>query len=377
MKKLLTLISALALVIQIQAQTVVDVIVNSPDHTTLETAVVEAGLVSTLQGAGPFTVFAPTDAAFAALPAGLLDQLLADPAGDLTQILLYHVVAAEALSTSLSNGQIITTVQGQDVTVNITNGNVFINEAQVTVADVPASNGVVHVINAVLVPNLNPLPATVVDIIVNSPDHTTLEAAVGAAGLVETLQGAGPFTVFAPTDAAFAALPAGLIDELLADPTGDLTQILLYHVVAGEALSTSLSDGQIITTVQGQTVTIDIMGGNVFVNNAQVIVADLQAENGVVHVINAVLLPDLTVSVTENEELNIQLYPNPAADQITVNTGGLENATYQIIDQTGRVVGAGNIGLQNTIGVADLASGIYSFRLNQNGRVSSTPFMKK
>ncbi|MEN9347918.1 MAG: hypothetical protein RLZZ77_1429, partial [Bacteroidota bacterium] len=206
MKKLLTLITALALVIQIQAQTVVDVIVNSPDHTTLETAVVEAGLVGTLQGAGPFTVFAPTDAAFAALPAGLLDQLLADPAGDLTQILLYHVVAGEALSTSLSNGQIITTVQGQDVTVSITNGNVFINEAQVTVADVPASNGVVHVINAVLVPNLNPLPATVVDIIANSPDHTTLEAAVGAAGLVSTLQGAGPFTVFAPTDAAFAAL---------------------------------------------------------------------------------------------------------------------------------------------------------------------------
>ncbi|MBK7009308.1 MAG: fasciclin domain-containing protein [Saprospiraceae bacterium] len=101
---------------------------------------------------------------------------------------------------------------------------VFINNAKVTVADVIADNGVVHVIDAVILP-----PSTVVDIALNSPVHTTLVAAVSAAGLVSTLQGDGPFTVFAPTDAAFAALPAGTIEALLADPQGALTDILLYH----------------------------------------------------------------------------------------------------------------------------------------------------
>ncbi|MFW5778301.1 MAG: fasciclin domain-containing protein, partial [Bacteroidota bacterium] len=188
---------------------VVDIIVNSENHTTLEDAVIAAELVTTLQGDGPFTVFAPTDDAFDALPDGLLDDLLADPTGDLADILLYHVVAGQSLSTDLTDGQVITTVLGQDITVTINDDGVFINDAQVTAADLEADNGVVHVIDAVLVPEL--LPETVVDIIVESVDHNTLETAVVEADLVETLQGEGPFTVFAPTDAAFDALPDGLL----------------------------------------------------------------------------------------------------------------------------------------------------------------------
>ena len=267
--------------------TVVDIIVNSADHTTLEAAVVAAGLVETLQGEGPFTVFAPTDAAFAALPAGTVEALLADiPA--LTNILTYHVVGAKAMSSNLSNGQKIVTVQGQEVTVTINEDGVFINYAKVTVADLEAENGVIHVIDAVLIPAA--LPATVVDIIVGSPDHNTLEAAVIAAGLVETLQGEGPFTVFAPTDAAFAALPVGTVEALLADIPA-LTNILTYHVVGAKAMSSDLSDGQKIVTVQGQEVTVNINEDGVFINNAKVTVANLEAENGVVHVIDAVLLP--------------------------------------------------------------------------------------
>ncbi|MFM9983664.1 MAG: fasciclin domain-containing protein, partial [Flavobacteriales bacterium] len=247
-----------------RAQTVVDIIVGSADHDTLEAAVIAAELADDLSGSGPFTVFAPTDAAFAALPAGTIDALLADPTGDLAQILLYHVVGANALSTSLSDGQVIMTLQGQDVTVTISNGDVFINNAQVTVADLVATNGVVHVIDAVLLPVFP--PNTVVDIIVNSPVHSTLEAAVIAAELADDLSGVGPFTVFAPTDDAFAALPAGTVETLLEDPTGDLAQILLYHVVGANALSTSLSDGQVIMTLQGQDVTVTIDNGNVFIN---------------------------------------------------------------------------------------------------------------
>ena len=268
-------------------ETVVDVIVDSPIHNTLEAAVVAADLVETLSGEGPFTVFAPTDDAFAALPAGTIDALLADPQGALTDILLYHVVGANALSTDLMDGMTITTINGKDVTVTINNDGVFINDAQVTVADIVTANGVVHVIDAVLIPPT----ITVVDVIVNSPDHNTLEAAVIAADLAGTLSGDGPFTVFAPTDDAFAALPAGTIDALLADPQGALTDILLYHVVGANALSTDLMDGMTITTLNGADVTVTINNDGVFINDAQVTVADITTDNGVVHVIDAVLLP--------------------------------------------------------------------------------------
>ena len=138
---------------------------------------------------------------------------------------------------------------------------------------------------------------TVVDIVVNSESHTTLEAAVVAAGLVETLSGDGPFTVFAPTDDAFALLPEGLITELLADPSGDLTTILSHHVYSGTALSTDLSDGMMVPTLAGTELTVTIMGDMVQIDNATVTMADIITDNGVVHVIDAVLVPnDLSIN---------------------------------------------------------------------------------
>ncbi len=272
--------------------TVVDVIIGSADHNTLEAAVGAAGLVNTLNGAGPFTVFAPTDAAFAALPGGTVETLLEDPQGLLTNILLNHVAVPNVLSSSLTNGQAIVTLNsGKTVKVTINNDGVFIDDAQVTVADIVTDNGVVHVIDAILLP-----PNTVVDVIVGSADHNTLEAAVRGAGLVFTLNGAGPFTVFAPTDAAFAALPDGTVETLLQDPQGALTNILLNHVVGANALSSGLSDGQSIVTLNnGKTVKVTINNDGVFIDDAQVTVADIETDNGVVHVIDAVLLPPNTV----------------------------------------------------------------------------------
>ena len=328
----------------------VDIVVDSEDHTVLEAAVVEAGLVETLQGEGPFTVFAPTDAAFTALLTALgveAADLLGLP--QLGDILTYHVAGVEAMSTDLSDGQMVTTVNGQDVTISIMGDTVMINgSATVTVANIDATNGVVHVIDAVLVPAIITgctdmmacnyslvantddqscvlpgdmcddgddatvndmvgddcmcagIPATVVDIVVNSEDHTLLEAAVGAANLVDALSAEGPFTVFAPTDAAIAALVEALeitAEDLLALP--DLGEILQYHVVAGAAMSGDLSDGQEIETLLGENVTVTIdMDMNVFINNAQVTVADIEAGNGVVHVIDAVLLPPAPVTNT-------------------------------------------------------------------------------
>jgi uncharacterized surface protein with fasciclin (FAS1) repeats len=356
--------------------TILDIVVNSDDHNTLEAAVVAAGLQTALSGEGPLTVFAPTDAAFAALPAGTVDALLADPTGALTQVLLYHAVAGQAFSTDLTDGMMIATIQGQDVTVTINANGVFINDAQVIVADIIADNGVVHVIDAVLVPELNPEPTTVVDIIVNSANHNTLEAAVIAAGLADDLSGDGPFTVFAPTDAAFAALPAGVIDALLADPTGALTQVLLYHVVAGEALSSSLSNGQTITTLQGQDVTVSITGGNVFINNAQVIMADLVADNGVVHVIDAVLTP--STSVNESDINTATIFPNPASEQLTVSVPAMTGATvYTIYSVTGELVTSGNFYSTTTLSIDALAQGMYQLKLVNGNDCVTRSFMKK
>ena len=221
---------------------------------------------------------------------------------ELTDILLYHVVGGTALSTDLSDGQMVTTLNGADVTVTINDQGVFINDAQVIVADIVADNGVVHVIDAVLIPPTPEPSNTVVDIVVNSDVHNLLEAAVITADLAGTLSGEGPFTVFAPTDDAFLALAGALgatAEDLLALP--ELTDILLYHVVGGTALSTDLSDGQMITTLNGADVTVSIeCDGSIFINDAQVIVADIEADNGVVHVLDAVLTLPVASSSCED-----------------------------------------------------------------------------
>ena len=277
-----------------QPATVVDIVVNSDVHNLLEAAVIEADLAGALSGDGPFTVFAPTDDAFIALAAALdvepTDLLALDGLAD---ILLYHVIGAEVLSTDLADGATATTLLGEDVTVTINDDGIFINDAQVTVADITADNGVVHVIDAVLLPPAEPeQPATVVDIVVNSDVHTLLEAAVIEADLASALSGEGPFTVFAPTDDAFIALAAALDVEptdLLA--LDGLADILLYHVIGAQVLSTNLADGATATTLLGEDVTVTINDDGIFINDAQVTVADITADNGVVHVIDAVLLP--------------------------------------------------------------------------------------
>jgi uncharacterized surface protein with fasciclin (FAS1) repeats len=212
---------------------------------------------------------------------------------------------------------------------------------------------------------VNALPTnTVVDIIVNSEDHTTLEAAVVAAGLVETLSGEGPFTVFAPTDAAFAALPAGTVEAVLAD-IDLLTAILTYHVVGGTALSTDLTDGMMVTTLNGADVTVTINADGVFINDAQVIVADILADNGVVHVIDAVLIP-ATDNVNE-AEVKWTMMPNPASDVVTLR-GLAANAQITVLDLSGREV-IQVAPSQRVIGVSDLAPGTYLVMVKQGANV--------
>ena len=259
------------------------------------------------------------------------------------------------------------TLQGKDITVTIDGSDVFINDAQVTVADIQADNGVVHVIDAVLVP-----PFSVVDVIVESPDHTILETAVIAAELADDLSGDGPFTVFAPTDDAFNDLPAGVIDDLLMDPTGELAQILLYHVLGDEVLSAELSDGQTATTLQGAEVTVTIDGSDVFINDAQVTVADIQADNGVVHVIDAVLLPPTSTQDLSASAVNIDILPNPASTFINLNFPASmdEEKTLQLFDMNGRLIDSKvETGFNTTWYLNNVQDGMYFLRIdteNQN-----------
>jgi transforming growth factor-beta-induced protein len=250
---------------------------NPDEFNALVQAVVQAELVETLQSEGPFTVFAPTDEAFAA--AGI--DLATISKEDLTAVLLYHVVAGRVFSTDLSNG-FVETAGGASVEINTDNG-VFVNTSQVVIPDVQTTNGVIHVIDEVLLP---PTMNIVEKAISFNPDEfNTLVAAVLKAELAETLQSDGPFTVFAPTDGAFAA--KGI--DLDAVSKEDLTNILLYHVVPGKVFSTDLTNGM-VATANGQEVTISIDGG-VTVNEASVIIPNVQTTNGVIHVINDVLLP--------------------------------------------------------------------------------------
>lgn len=299
--------------------TIVDVAASIDDFSTLVAAVQAAGLVETLSSEGPFTVFAPTNEAFAnALEALDLtaDELLADTE-TLTEILTYHVIAGEVdAETAISlDGQTAATVNGADISINVVDGNVVINDATVTTADVMASNGIIHVIDTVLLPPHDGMTeemsddmseemsddmseeslGSIVDVAVEAGSFTTLVAAVQAAGLEETLATGGPYTVFAPTDEAFAAALEALdltADELLAD-TETLTSILTYHVIDGEVPASTVVtlDGQSAETLNGASVDITVDGETVMVNDATVVAVDVAADNGIIHVIDTVLLP--------------------------------------------------------------------------------------
>jgi transforming growth factor-beta-induced protein len=269
---------------------IVDTAIAAEGFDTLVAAVVAAGLVDALKGDGPFTVFAPTDEAFAALPAGVLEKLLDNP-DILAKVLLYHVVAGQVLAETVItlNGVEVTTLQGQKVTVTV-GDDVLVNDAKVVATDILCTNGVIHVIDKVLIPEWD-----IVETAILNDDFNTLVAALKAADLVGALKGAGPFTVFAPTDAAFAALPDGVLAGLLEDKDA-LTKVLLYHVLSGKVMASTVLglDGADVETLLGQDVTVTIEGGKVFINDAEVIVTDVEATNGVIHVLDAVLVPDLT-----------------------------------------------------------------------------------
>lgn len=277
------------------------------DFSILVEAVAAAGLVNTLQGAGPFTVFAPTNAAFVALLAELdvtKEDLLADKAL-LTAVLTYHVLPGKVESSAVAGllGKAINTVQGSIFKVDSVEGALKITDgrnrtAGITATDIQASNGVIHVIDQVILP----ANKTIVETAQSISDFSILVDAVVEAGLVETLNGAEPFTVFAPTNAAFAAALTELgltAEDLLASPL--LGDILKYHVVSGRVLKADVPVDTDIPTVLGETETLRISSTFVITDEAgrtaNITTTDVLASNGVIHVIDRVILPSAFASV--------------------------------------------------------------------------------
>lgn len=271
-------------------ENIAEVATNAGNFTTLVGALQQTGLDATLSDENAeFTVFAPTDAAFGGL-GDLLDTLSDD---ELANILTYHVVSGRFDAAAVAGETSLTSVQGAEIPITVAeDGSITVGpmNAAVSMADIEASNGIIHQIEGVMVPPVGDADPTFAEIL-QGDDFSTLLAAVQAAGLVETLTNEeNEYTVFAPTNAAFDAAIEALettADDLLA--RDDLDQIILYHVVPGTVLSTDLMNGD-VTTAQGSNVTINIDNG-VTVNGANVTTPDVAAVNGVVHVIDAVLLP--------------------------------------------------------------------------------------
>jgi uncharacterized surface protein with fasciclin (FAS1) repeats len=272
-----------------EPQDIVDTAVAAGSFKTLAAALQAADLVEALKGEGPFTVFAPTDDAFANLPEGTVETLLLPENKDqLTAVLTYHVVAGRVPAEQVVGLRGAKTLNGQRVDISVADGSVSVDKAKVLKTDILCSNGIIHVIDNVILPASDNLVATAD----NAGTFKTLIAAAEAAGLVGALSGEGPLTVFAPTDEAFAKLPPGTIATLLRPQSKDqLAEILKYHVVSGRVYSEDALAAERAETLQGSEVEIRATGSGAKVNNATLIATDVDASNGVIHIIDRVLLP--------------------------------------------------------------------------------------
>lgn len=288
-KGCLTLVTGCFLTANGMAADIVDTAVKAGKFNTLAAALGAADLVTTLKGPGPFTVFAPTDDAFAKLPAGTVETLLKpENKSKLAGILTYHVVAGKVLAKQVVGLKGAKTVNGQRVDIKTADSVVMVDNAKVVVTDIECDNGVIHIIDTVILPSDKTIP----EIASAAGKFTTLIAAVKAAGLAEVLSGAGPFTVFAPTDEAFGKLPAGTVQDLLKPENKQkLVDILKYHVVSGRVYSEDVVTVKSANTLAGSPIAVNLGTDGAKINASRLVATDLDAANGVIHVIDAVLMP--------------------------------------------------------------------------------------
>ncbi|MGE3107367.1 MAG: fasciclin domain-containing protein [Phycisphaerales bacterium] len=281
-------IAHVALVTERDAPTIVEVAQKAGTFKTLTAALTAAGLADALSGEGPFTVFAPTDEAFAKLPKGTVEDLLKpENKATLVAILKYHVVKGAVKAEKVVGMPNAATLGGQRVDISVNEGVVSIDKSKVTKTDIEASNGVIHVIDRVLMPETKNIVDTAV-----AAKFTTLVSLVKAAGLADALSGEGPFTVFAPTDEAFAKLPKETLAMLGKPENKDtLAAILKYHVVSGRVYADDAMKLHEAKTLNGQALSLKKNGKSLMVDSATVTKTDIETSNGVIHVIDSVIMP--------------------------------------------------------------------------------------
>ncbi len=360
---------------------IVDAVIGMPNVVTFATsddtfsslvaALTRADLntdyVSILSADGPYTVFAPTNDAFAALLSSLGFSSLADiPAGVLEQVLNYHVIAgANVRSTDLTNGQTATTFQGEDITIDLDGGAGIVDatgmKTNIVAVDVQGTNGVIHAIDRVILPQsvIDIVDPTIAGIVASNPDFSSLLAAVSKAGLVDVLNGETEFTVFAPTNDAFAAfLSANGFASLDDVPTDILTQVLLNHVVTGVAQSGDLTTGYIKTNAQESTTEnfidmyVDLSNGVTLNGQSSVTSADVSARNGVIHVVDAVIgLPSVVTFATTNDTFSTLVAALTRGDHSTDFVAALSGTgPFTVFAPTNDAFGA----LLNELGASEL-----------------------
>lgn len=284
----------------VQEKSIVEIVSTNNDFSLLRAAVIHADLVSTLEGAGPFTVFAPTNSAFQ--KAGLTTEasIKALPAETVKAIVLYHALGSEAMASSLptANNTAVKTVQGTDIYVTKNSAGVFVNGAAVTQADVSARNGVIHVIDTVLMP----AEGDMVEVLMGDPNFSFLVAAVARASqgdlnVIEALKAAGPFTVFAPTNQAFMDAGFSTTADIQAADPATLTSILVGHVIEGRVFSNAVQNNLTVQTIGQNDLLFNISNNAVTVKGegnttpSTITAVNKLTSNGVIHVINTVLLP--------------------------------------------------------------------------------------
>jgi len=281
---------------------------GNANFSTLVAALSKAGLVQTFSGAGSFTVFAPTNAAFDAAAAALLgagksgrDLVDALDVATLTAVLKYHVVGdARNAQAVLASSQIVM-LDGNAAAVAVKSGSPYIQNARITSTDIQANNGIVHVIDAVILPpsvaaSANASTQTIAAIAAGNPNFSTLVAALARAGLVDTFNGKQVFTVFAPTNAAFDEAAKQLhfsngLDLVQKLDIRTLTAVLTFHVVAGEKKAAAVVAADQLHMLSGVAADVSLRSGKAYIDDAEILSTDILASNGVIHVLGGVMLP--------------------------------------------------------------------------------------
>lgn len=290
--KLFILMFALTLqsCVTTEKRSIVTVVGESPQLTTFAEAIQATDLLQTLEEEGPFTLFAPSDAAFAKLPEGALEELLEDGNEDvLLAILKYHIISGKVPSGSLVDGQVAATLQGENFVVS-TNDGIRVNGTLVATPDIAAGNGMIHIVDEVLMP-LSMQEKNITQLVLANDNLSFLASALESADLVKTLSQQGTFTVFAPTNDAFEALPGDMLTNLLKPENKEVLGSLLgYHVIGSKLMASDLRKDQKVITTQGESITVDPEDG-LKINGAVVTGPDIKASNGVLHLVNKVILP--------------------------------------------------------------------------------------